>query len=1003
MNKNDVFALLLLTVLLLSFLGVFYYLPRASSSRSGAVIHVPQDYSTIQEALNHAAGGDTVLISKGVYHEHLSDTVGGYYGPGVKLIGEDPSSTIIDGGGSGTVIYMDPYTHEIFISNLTIRNGDNGIYTGFYTAAVFLNNSIVANCGTGINFVRVGNSLIYHNNFINNTQNVFIGYPGSTESWDNGYPDGGNYWSDYKGSDFYSGPYQNITGSDGIGDTPYVIDANDLDYYPLMTPYTPPITYDVTIAAHCNTESSDVNVSVWKDGQPTIYHTPYTFTGLTGMHTFTVSNYDASNHPLHHWNTGALTNAICTGNAGTFTAFYLSDNKPVAVLTVQDDVVNIGTNVYFFGDTSYTPDGSKITSYFFDFGDGENSGWVNYSTVGATHAYSIPGQYRAKLVVINNEGVESDWSTPHEITVLRTPSYPIAALQVTPQEAGVGTSIMFNASLSTDPDGWISEYGFDFGDGSAVYWTTNPIVYHTYTQQRTYYSQVTVSDNSGLETVSGSIQITVPKYYTDWKSYDHNYWYTEPKGASDPPCDSDTNLVFTLPAHNATFQQKVATKNTLSYGRFIVRFKMSKYVTGLLGSFFLYCAPHGDGAPDHQEIDVEWWGKESSDLVHFVFWQNGGKGNGIPTEDKLVLLPFSLDDGNYHTCEIDCEPNKVAFIIDGTTYYEKTIAITPPLYFFTGQVWAREWAPPADYKLYVDSTEIWQDSAAPTSTLSISAKSPVNLFLTDPLNRSIGTDPNTGLFVNEIPDAFYTGPYADPQNILVPEPLAGKYVLLGSGTGNGNYILTIESVANNSFIDAHSWQGVINAGQVIGENITLDPGGGVALTHDIRTENLTPSKTIAGHGYCIDSNFTVEDCGNCTETFNVTVYVNQTVIAQFINVTLTSRNWTSLLCEWNTTGFGMGDYTVAVVADPVPGELDIGNNNCTCTTPIHIGVPGDVSGTTPGVYDGVDNMKDIAYLVSLFNTRPSSANWNPNADVNGDGVCNMRDIAIAVIYFNQHE
>jgi hypothetical protein len=51
---------------------------------------------------------------------------------------------------------------------------------------------------------------------------------------DNGYPSGGNYWSDYNGTDMYHGPYQNQTGSDGIGDTPYVIDANNTDNYPLM-------------------------------------------------------------------------------------------------------------------------------------------------------------------------------------------------------------------------------------------------------------------------------------------------------------------------------------------------------------------------------------------------------------------------------------------------------------------------------------------------------------------------------------------------------------------------------------------------------------------------------------------------------------------------------------------------------------------------------------------------------------------------------------------------
>jgi len=80
------------------------------------------------------------------------------------------------------------------------------------------------------------NNTIYHNNFINNTQQVEN--MESTNIWDNGYPSGGNRWSDYTGVDHHSGPSQNETGSDGIGDTSYVIDGENEDRYPLM-PWTP--------------------------------------------------------------------------------------------------------------------------------------------------------------------------------------------------------------------------------------------------------------------------------------------------------------------------------------------------------------------------------------------------------------------------------------------------------------------------------------------------------------------------------------------------------------------------------------------------------------------------------------------------------------------------------------------------------------------------------------------------------------------------------------------
>jgi parallel beta-helix repeat protein len=88
--------------------------------------------------------------------------------------------------------------------------------------------------GTTLDWYSSDN-IVFHNSFVNNTKQAINNNP--TNVFDDGYPSGGNYWSDFNPPDVFSGSYQNETGSDKIGDTPYIIDANNTDNYPLIYPY----------------------------------------------------------------------------------------------------------------------------------------------------------------------------------------------------------------------------------------------------------------------------------------------------------------------------------------------------------------------------------------------------------------------------------------------------------------------------------------------------------------------------------------------------------------------------------------------------------------------------------------------------------------------------------------------------------------------------------------------------------------------------------------------
>ena len=89
-----------------------------------------------------------------------------------------------------------------------------------------------SNDGYGIHLFSSINSNVYHNKFLGNSNQAYDDT--DTNQWDDSYPSGGNYWSDYAGSDSFSGPDQDQPGSDGIGDTPFQIDLDSEDRYPLM-------------------------------------------------------------------------------------------------------------------------------------------------------------------------------------------------------------------------------------------------------------------------------------------------------------------------------------------------------------------------------------------------------------------------------------------------------------------------------------------------------------------------------------------------------------------------------------------------------------------------------------------------------------------------------------------------------------------------------------------------------------------------------------------------
>ena len=139
---------------------------------------------------------------------------------------------VLDGDGFTLQGDGSPISVGIFIenrNNVTVRNFiitdfNHGIDCIGSSSVQITHNSLTGN-NIGIQtFYDIQETMIvvYNNSFLNNTFHVS---PTSGFNWDNGKT--GNFWSSYNGTDAHG---------DGIGDTPYIIDANNKDNYPLMLP-----------------------------------------------------------------------------------------------------------------------------------------------------------------------------------------------------------------------------------------------------------------------------------------------------------------------------------------------------------------------------------------------------------------------------------------------------------------------------------------------------------------------------------------------------------------------------------------------------------------------------------------------------------------------------------------------------------------------------------------------------------------------------------------------
>jgi nitrous oxidase accessory protein NosD len=132
-------------------------------------------------------------------------------------------------------------SHDLHVAGNLFSQDTAGLRFQNVTNATLSGNGFLALLTTGANISASTGIEVVHNAFGGVRNNAYDGQV-SSNGWDGGYPAGGNFWGNYHGIDLFHGPGQNLSGPDGIGDTPYLFDVNAVDRYPLMVT---PITADV--------------------------------------------------------------------------------------------------------------------------------------------------------------------------------------------------------------------------------------------------------------------------------------------------------------------------------------------------------------------------------------------------------------------------------------------------------------------------------------------------------------------------------------------------------------------------------------------------------------------------------------------------------------------------------------------------------------------------------------------------------------------------------------
>jgi nitrous oxidase accessory protein len=414
---------------------------------------VPQDYPTIQAAINNATTGDIILVAPGTYPEYVC------VNKSVTLMGTNRESTITGASTSATVV--DVKASNVQISNFKISCPTlqtHGIWVEpplaqYYTNVNITDNTIIA-CNTGIFYSRSSKCYITNNTLERFTYGIRL-YDSNYNVVDENFINTSNYY----GINFYARCHDNNMTKNTIVNTKYAV---LLEYTNFTRMYLNKIENNTAYAIRLSYSFNSTIV-----GNDVVNNAYGVYIWNCSQNQFYYNNFINNINQVTHYN------ASVTGN-------------------IWDTNVCPGAEGNYWSDYAGVDDGSGVGR------------WSE-----ARHAGDGVGDTLIPHLQVDWYPLMHPW-TPVPLI------YPVAIFSWSPTEPIVNLPATFNASRSYKINGTLILYRWNFSDGSPIVETIYNVTTHAFTAPGDYNVILTVVDSDSLtNSTSHLIRVLLYKLEVD--------------------------------------------------------------------------------------------------------------------------------------------------------------------------------------------------------------------------------------------------------------------------------------------------------------------------------------------------------------------------------------------------------------------------------------------------------------------------------------------------------